>query len=87
MLLCCSCRIVKLTSPNLNYFIIAGALLMYTAGITQVTPSSSLNVMEHMCRVSDAINSLCIMNKAVSMQTNLVLSFKLLCGKLDILEL
>ena len=24
-----SCRIIRLTSPNLNYFIITGALIMY----------------------------------------------------------
>ena len=73
---------MKLTSPNLNYFIIAGALLMYTAGITQVTPSSSLEVMEHMCRVSETINSLHMRDIAVCTETNLVLSFNcMLCGK------
>ena len=64
-----------------------GALLMYTAGITQVTPSDSLDVMEHMCRVSDTINCLRMMNIAVCMETNLVLSFNCSVGNLEILEL
>ena len=45
-------RLVKLTSPNLNYFIILGALFLYAGAVFRVTPSTSLDVWVHVCRVS-----------------------------------
>ena len=46
-------RIVKLTSPNLNYFIHLGALSLYVGSLIRVTPSTSLAVWDHVCRVSN----------------------------------
>lgn len=43
---------MKLTSPNLNYFIILGALSLYIGSLIRVTPSTSLVVWDHVCRVS-----------------------------------
>ena len=65
---------MKLTSPNLNYFTIMGALVLYTGCVIYVTPSSSLDVIEHVCRVSDTINSLYMMNIAVCIK-QIVLKF------------
>ena len=83
----CSCRIVKLTSPNLNYFILTGAVLMYIGCVTYVTPSTSFDVMDHVCCVSDTINSSCMMNVAFCMDTNSVLNFNYFVGNLGILVL
>ena len=71
---------MKLTSPNLNYFILTGAVLMYISSVTYVTPSSSFDVMEHVCRVSDTINSSCMMDVAFCMDTNSVLNFNYFAG-------
>lgn len=47
---------MKLTSPNLNYFIILGALSLYIGSLIRVTPSTSLVVWDHVCRVSGEEN-------------------------------
>ena len=46
-------RVVKLTSPNLNYFINLGALSLYVTSFIRVTPSTSLAVWKYLCQVSD----------------------------------
>ena len=42
-----SCRIVRMTSPNLNYFIAVGALLLYTSvyvGVLHTTDETAVKV-------------------------------------------
>lgn len=46
------CRIVKLTSPNLNYFIIAGAIIMYASTFFYVLPTTSVVLIQACCIVS-----------------------------------
>lgn len=47
------CRVVKLTSPNLNYFIILGVISLYIGCFVQVIPTTSLLVWDYFCQVSD----------------------------------
>ena len=46
------CRIVKLTTPNLNYFIILGSLMLNTVCALRVIQSTSLEVWFALCQVS-----------------------------------
>ena len=46
-------RLVRLTSPNLNYFIIAGAVIFYSSVYTFFyVPQTSLEVVAIVCNVS-----------------------------------
>ena len=47
------CRIVRLISPNLNYFIIFGAILMYLSIIFFVFPTTDLFLVTFACHVSE----------------------------------
>ena len=47
-----TCRIVKLTSPNLNYFTIAGTVLMYASTYFYLLPETSEPVIVARCIVS-----------------------------------
>ena len=47
-----SCRLVKLSSPNLNYFIIIGAVLMYSSIYFYLLPVVNKNVLLASCIVS-----------------------------------
>ena len=47
------CRIVKLTSPNLNYFIISGAVLLYGSVYVRVYFDSSELYNDVRCNVSN----------------------------------
>ena len=49
------CRIVKLTSPKLNYIIIAGAVLMYISTYFYLLPSTIEAVVQARCIVSACI--------------------------------
>ena len=51
------CRIVRLTSPNLNYCIIAGAMLIYGSVFVSVPFSTSLVVWDACCKVFQDIAS------------------------------
>ena len=44
-------RIVRLTSPNLNYSILAGALLMYGSAFVRLPYTSNLTVWDFSCKV------------------------------------
>ena len=44
-------RLVKLTSPSLNYFIILGAVLMYASMIFAILPSVKEQVVQARCIV------------------------------------
>ena len=46
------CRVVRLTSPNLNYLIIAGALLLYASIVFIVTPTLEEETATIYCNVS-----------------------------------
>ena len=46
------CRLIRLTSPNLNYLLIVGTLLMYTSGIVFLLPTRNPQVMRASCFVS-----------------------------------
>ena len=46
------CRIVKLSSPKLNYFIIAGAVFMYCSVYIHLIPSTDEVVNQVRCVVS-----------------------------------
>lgn len=50
-------RIVKLSSPNLNYFIIAGALLMYVSVYFHFLPDRSMGgkIAQVRCVVSNVV--------------------------------
>ena len=41
-----------MTSPNLNYFIILGALFLYLSCMARVAPAANLFILSHLCRVS-----------------------------------
>ena len=47
-----ACRVVRLTSPNLNYFIIAGSYIMYASIFIRLIPSVDQTVNEVICNVS-----------------------------------
>lgn len=49
------CRVVRLTSPNLNYLIIAGALLLYASVVFIVTPTLEEETATIYCNVSVVI--------------------------------
>ena len=46
------CRVIRLTSPNLNYFIIAGSYIMYTSIFIRLMPSTTETVNYFRCNVS-----------------------------------
>ena len=48
-----TCRIVKLTSPNLNYFTIAGTVLMYASTYFYLLPETSEPIIVARCIVSN----------------------------------
>ena len=45
-------RVVQMTSPNLNYFIVGGALLMYISVYIDLTPSTDQDAVYTVCIVS-----------------------------------
>ena len=45
------CRIVRLTSPNLNYCVIVGAILIYGSVFVVIPVSGSLAVWNVVCKV------------------------------------
>ena len=48
-------RIVRLTSPNLNYFIIAGSYIMYISIFIRLMPSGDETVNYVRCNVSISV--------------------------------
>ena len=46
------CRLIKLTSPNLNYIIGAGAILLYLAIYVSAVPTTDPTVVKWLCNVS-----------------------------------
>ena len=53
-------RVVKLTSPNINYFVIVGAYLLYLHIFFRVLPSTSYAVNSARCIVSKSGMLCCI---------------------------
>ena len=47
------CRIIKISSPSLNYFIILGALLMYTSIYFYLLPSLNTDIILTGCIVGN----------------------------------
>ena len=45
-------RVVRLTTPSLNYIIISGALLMYISVLIGLLPTTDQNVIKMQCIVS-----------------------------------
>ena len=45
-------RLIRLTSPKLNYIIGAGAVLLYLGIIIMVIPSTDPNIVKVLCNVS-----------------------------------
>jgi len=53
-------RIVKLTSPKLNYFVVAGALCLYGSIYFRLYPESS-EIYQHVrCNVSTVVSFVCV---------------------------
>ena len=50
----CVFRIVRLDSPNLNYLIISGVIIIYLCGILLVVPTLVGSVVSSLCIVSTA---------------------------------
>ena len=50
-----SCRVIKLTSPNLNYIIIFGCVLLMVGNVFVVSPSEDPSVLAAFCPVSSAV--------------------------------
>ena len=46
------CRVVRLTSPNLNYFIIAGSYIMYATTFIRLIRSTDFTANYVRCNVS-----------------------------------
>ena len=46
------CRLIKLTSPNLNYIIGAGAILLYLGIYVMAIPSTDPTAVTVLCNVS-----------------------------------
>ena len=53
-------RVVKLTSPNINYFVIIGAYLLYSSIFFRVLPSTNLAANSARCIVSKSHTLCCI---------------------------
>ena len=49
----CFLRVVRLTSPNLNYLVIAGAILLYVSIFFWVTPAGNKGIATTLCNVSE----------------------------------
>ena len=45
-------RLIRLSSPNLNYILIIGIALVYMTGIVYIVPSFDLQTMPALCVVS-----------------------------------
>ena len=45
-------RIIRLTSPNLNYFMIVGAFMVYFSVFIRVLPTTDMLAWEFICSVS-----------------------------------
>ena len=52
-LLTCTYRIIRLTSPNLNYIIISGAILLYVSVILFVFPTTDKSLATFVCQVRE----------------------------------
>ena len=50
-----TCRVVRLTSPNLNYFIIMGSYIMYSSIFIRLMLSDDETVNYVRCNVSRSI--------------------------------
>ena len=46
------CRLIRLSSPNLNYILIFGIALVYMTGIIFIIPSSDPMALPALCIVS-----------------------------------
>ena len=45
-------RVIRLSSPNLNYIIIGGAILIYCSGIASALPTTNPEIRLFLCFVS-----------------------------------
>ena len=48
-------RLIRLTSPNLNYLIVVGAIILYIDISVSVAPTTDLKVVAILCNVSSNI--------------------------------
>ena len=48
-----TCRVIRLSSPNLNYILIFGVALVYLTGIVFAIPSDDPAVLPGLCIVSN----------------------------------
>ena len=46
------CRLIRLSSPTLNYFIVGGALVMYASVLFYVSPTYTMEATSAFCNVS-----------------------------------
>ena len=65
-----NCRLIRLSSPTLNYFIVGGSLVMYTSVLFYVAPTYSMEATSAICNVSNkqkpAKSQLCVCMCATS---------------------
>lgn len=51
------CRLIRLTSPNLNYIVITGAIIIYSSVYTYFyIPQAPLKLVEVKCNVSTLLS-------------------------------
>ena len=65
---------IRLNSPNLNYLVITGMILLYCGGIGFVIPVTYHQAVPPICMVSKLANSLCVeyeVNAFVSIVKNM----------------
>ena len=48
-------RLIRLSSPNLNYLLIIGTLMMYCSGIAFLIPTVNLSAVIGLCFVSPVL--------------------------------
>ena len=69
---CCLCRVVKMTSPNLNYLIVVGALMVLIGNLFFPVPSQEIGLIAIFCVVSQSnvleISLACYNNYVVVIQ-------------------
>ena len=75
-------RIVRLTSPNLNYFIIAGSYIMYSSIFMRLIPSGDETVNHVRCNVSRLYNTAWLI---LTINLKAIISIECMCSLLYIL--
>ena len=52
-----NCRVIRLTSPKLNYLVIIGSVLMYLSVFIELLPTTQEAVYHSLCAVSITVSS------------------------------